>query len=280
MYRILIAAIPAALMAAQPAITQEPAVTTGHLVSMSELTGAPGGDRFGVLMEGLPVTVLESRGDWVRVRIEGWIPAAGVRAEASPSIAVAPAPAAPAVPGAMSRAALTGTIHVIDDGNTVVGRATAVRLVSDAPAVRTGVDAVRTDCERRRMEFSAEASRLKNAMGAAMRTDDTTAAFNRYDEARWARDKVLKDAAQHEVECRAHIQALFERGESARALSDDSGHFSFQNVEPGDYLLVAWFESESRRYQWEVAVSLHAGAQEIHLTEANLVRSESVADSR
>lgn len=55
--------------------TGPPAGPTGSAVVLqgAELLSAPGGEFAGVVARGVPVAVLETAGEWVRVRLEGWI---------------------------------------------------------------------------------------------------------------------------------------------------------------------------------------------------------------
>lgn len=79
--------------------SQEPAVSAsamGTLSRAAEMRNAPQGEALAQLPPETPVRVLESRGGWTRVRVDGWVPTSAVRAgslsEVDPDV-VAAAPA-------------------------------------------------------------------------------------------------------------------------------------------------------------------------------------------
>jgi hypothetical protein len=68
----------------------------GTLSRGAEMRNAPQGEALAQLPAEIPVRVLESRGGWTRVRVDGWVPTSAVRAgtlgEVDPDV-VAAAPA-------------------------------------------------------------------------------------------------------------------------------------------------------------------------------------------
>lgn len=55
-------------------------MTIGRLAESVEIRRGPGGPEITTLPQGLDLAALESRGDWTRVRVEGWVPTAAVEA--------------------------------------------------------------------------------------------------------------------------------------------------------------------------------------------------------
>jgi hypothetical protein len=241
---------------------------------MTELTREPGGERLALLTEGLPVTILEPGERWTRVRIEGWVATADIEEAvvASPPLPAPPAPAtAKAAPAA---AALSGSIFVLHEGKTLVGRTTAVRLVSDPATATERAADLRGACETKRSGLVEEAARLKKIMDGAMRQEDTTAAFAKFDEAKWARQEVLRTLKDHDIGCITSLDEAFRQNERGRVLSNDAGAFTFPDIAPGDYLLVAWVEAGGMRFEWEVPVVLRSGERLVRdLTDGNLSRT-------
>lgn len=277
MFRRLLAVLPIALLAFQagaPETADAPETITRDLQSMTELTREPGGERLGLLTQGLPVTILERRERWTRVRIEGWIATAdleGAATDAPPIPAQAPPTPAPA---AAAPSSLSGSIFVVHEGKTIVGRSTAVRLVGDAEGTRERVAGLRGACDEKHAGLVEEAARLKKVMDSAMKQEDATAAFTKFDEAKWARREVLETLKSHDTECTRQMDEALRQSEAARALSNDTGGFVFPDVAPGDYLLVTWIDAERTRFVWEVPIALRSGERLVRdLTNVNLSHS-------
>lgn len=72
---------PAASERPRPAEPEAvPASAMGTLSRGAEIRNAPQGEAFAPLPAETPVHVLESRGGWTHVRVDGWVPSAAVRA--------------------------------------------------------------------------------------------------------------------------------------------------------------------------------------------------------
>jgi hypothetical protein len=72
-----------------------PYATIGRLAESVEMRREPGGPEITTLPKGLDLAALETRGDWTRVRVEGWVPTdvvdAGSDGDATPAaVALAP----------------------------------------------------------------------------------------------------------------------------------------------------------------------------------------------
>lgn len=269
MMRRLAASLPIVLLALQAGSS----TPTRTVQRAAELTREPGGDRLALLTEGQQVTIVEPGERWTRVRVEGWVATTDLEG-LSPVVPSVPGPLAQAPPAAPATTALTGSIFVVHEGKTLVGRSTAVRLVSGAAAAQERTTVLRGSCDARHKELADEAASLKRDMDKAMKHDDASAAFAGYDKAKWARRDVLETLRTHDAECLMKLDESLRQTEAARALSSDAGAFAFPIVPPGDYLLVAWIEAEQTRFVWEVPVALQTGQQLVQdLTNQNLTRS-------
>lgn len=258
---------------------QAGSVTTARKVqTLTELTREPGGERVAILNEGLPVTIVEQGEGWTRVRIEGWVATADLEESVAPVVPVpAPLPA-PAAASSPSTSEVSGSVFVVHEGKTLVGRGTAVRMLREPAAAQGRLAGMRATCDGRRAGLADEAARLKKTMDGAMRLEDTSAAFAKFDEAKWARKKIIDDLRSLDADCEARQDESMRELEAARVLSNDAGAFVFSGVAPGEYLLVALFEDETTRFAWEVPVALKPGerlAQD--LTNGNLTRTVPVA---
>jgi len=268
MMRRLAASLPIALLALQAGSS-----TPTRTVQLTELTREPGGDRLALLTEGQQVTIVEPGERWTRVRVEGWVATADLEGLA-PVVPAVPAPLAQALHAAPATTALTGSIFVVHEGKTLVGRSIAVRLVGGAAAAQERTAVLRGSCDTRHKELADEAASLKRDMDKAMKSEDASAAFAGYDKAKWARRDVLETLRTHDAECLMKVDESLRQTEAARALSSDAGAFAFPVVPPGDYLLVAWIEAEQTRFVWEFPVALQPGQQLVQdLTNQNLTRS-------
>jgi len=261
---------------------QAGSVTTARKVqTLTELTREPDGERVAILNEGLPVTIVEQKERWTRVRIEGWVVTADLEELVG---STAPVPAPPQATGtapAPSTSSVSGSVFVVHEGKTLVGRGTAVRMLREPAAAQERLADLRATCDGRRAGLADEAARLKKTMDGAMRLEDTSAAFAKFDEAKWARRKILDDLRSLDADCAARQDESMRELEAARVLSNDAGAFAFPDVAPGEYLLVAHFEDETQRFAWEVPVALKPGERLARdLTNGNLTRTVPVAASK
>jgi len=249
------------------------------LTETAEITTTPGAERFGVLLAGSPVRVLEARDGWMRVSVEGWIPADGATAApAAPELRPAPAAAEPA--GAA--VSLSGSVFVTDRGRTIVGSGIALRLVSDPERIRRKLDESRSACGSRRGALEDEARELKDKASRSLSAiENTTSAFEAYDEAKRRRREVLASLKSLDQECLSEEESIVESGTVARTLSDPHGGYSFRGVAPGRYLLTAALETEEQRQIWQVDVELAAGTSPtIDLTQENRTAMEPLPSYR
>lgn len=246
---------------------QDPVTPT--LIDTTDLADSPDGRRLGVLLSGAPIRVLEKDGAWVKVSIEGWIEADHVGAATA---------AAPATPAAGSSGRISGSVFITEEnGSTTVGSAIAVRLLRDGEEFLTAVESVRDGCDARSAEFAGRIEALKKEGDLAMRTNDTSVAFERYDEAKRKWRRAEKDLETHSRDCEERIEALAESHSEARTLTDHEGRYEFPAVKPGRYVLHATLDSGDHRSEWNVAIVLGNGeALTRDLTSGNRTRRISI----
>jgi len=249
------------------------------LTESSEIVSEPGAARFGVLMAGTPVRVLEARDGWLHVSVEGWIRTD----EDAPVPAVPGAAAMPAV--ATGTVTLSGKISlagaVKGKGGPVAASGVALRLVSDPEGNRTRLDEARASCAARRGPLVDQAAKLKEQANVALSTTENTAtAFEAYDEAKWQRKKVVAQLRSLDEDCRASEESVLESATVARTLTDPTGAFVLRGVPPGRYLLTAILETKNERHIWEMDVDLSGGDATVDLTPDNRTAVEPATNYR
>ncbi|MFQ5701594.1 MAG: hypothetical protein ACE5HU_07105 [Acidobacteriota bacterium] len=250
-----------------------------RLTRASELTASPSGERIGVLLSGLTVTPVEEQGDWVRVHIEGWIPRRALTAHAGESTALESPDLIVPAPVVHLATRLEGTIFVTDHGMTQIGHATAVRLVSSPEELADTLKGIHAECDTNHAELLETAAELKKERNRALRIEDTTKAFDAYDKAKWARTDILRRIEALDTACAERIETILDDHEVARTLSDREGRFSFAQIEPGSYLLHAQFDTDKKRFAWDIPIVLEAAASlAIDLTNSNLTHTAPLND--
>lgn len=269
------------LAAATGAADDTARILRARIAGTSDLSAAAGGERIGVLLPGADVRILEQQGDWARVEIIGWVPAgAVVAADIPPSGTAAPAlpPAAPSEPPVTATAretragSLTGTLYVAGPrGRTLVGANTGIILLKDPALARQALEGIRAECERLRSGIVEDAARLKRQADQALKTiENTTRAFEAYDEAKRARERKMRELRRHDETCATQESEASSPLVQARGLTSSDGRFRFEHVPAGRYLLVTSFEAENQRHAWEVETEVAAGGTvDLPLTEAN-----------
>ena len=237
------------------------------LSSATDLMSEPGGAREAVLLPGASVRVIETRDGWSRVVLEGW-----VRAEAgAPDSQPPSAPPKLAIP---QDGGISGAIFVTDaKGRTAVGAGIALRLMTDASAAASEISTIRGECDASGAAMKAEAAALKDRGDRAMKTiENPSKAFEAYDEAKRQRMEKVRQIKQHDDECAARVETVYDAHAALRALSDSEGRFALAHVPPGRYTLHASFEAGGTRHEWDVDVTMESGQNLIlDLTNANRV---------
>lgn len=206
----------------------------------------------------------------MRISVEGWMLApAEWEGPDRPPAPPAPALPSPPPPGG---AGITGSLFVTgEDGKTFVGSGTAVRLLTDMGTIESATGSILQDCGRQRVALLAEAETLAGKAERSMRTiEDSSRAFDEYDEARRGRNRVIRDLRELDIECDQRVEAALEPFTAARGLTGTDGRFAILDAPPGTYLLYAWFDSELGRNLWAVSIDLTAGEElALDLTNQN-----------
>ncbi len=281
--RVVSYAAATALISAAALMPGATAPPEASLSRTGDLTSAPDGERIGVLLPGAEVRVLERRGEWVRVSLEGWVlwpegPQAS-QATAPPGAA----PPGPAPTGTAPGARLAGAVFVsVEGGRAVVGSGVVVRLLRPPEQATGALEAISGECEARRAELRAEAERLEGQAGRALKTiESTTLAFDTYDEAKRAKARALKALREHDKRCGERAEEALESLTAARGLTDGQGRYLLEGPAPGRYLLRATLEAEGLRHVWELTLDVTPGQQiTLDLTNTNRSRVEPTLDYR
>ena len=211
------------------------------------LLSSPGGAWLASVREDAPLTTIEERDGWRKVRLEGWIPLGAQDAAGSSD---APPPAPPPVPGGTITGVLVAPAGP-DPGTP--GSGILVFLVGDLD--RLDVEHARAG-EACRAQLTADDARLAELEKAANQALNSSTNFatatHRYDQARSDLAVARKERAAHLQECRAKADALMSKFAVARTISEASGRFEFQRVAPGRYRVVAGDPAPAAARSWSL----------------------------
>ncbi len=251
------------------------------LIADASLRPAPSGDvLWGMLAAGSPVTVLDERDGWARVRVEGWIPATALRprspsAEAPlpgppPSQPPPPEPPVPPPPGAAVERArgvtLEGTLSVrLSRRKRVSGEDSPVFLLPH------GFQLQRDESEEATLadvlELEAEAERLGREAKAAADLPNFTEAMRRRDALLARRDGVLAERGELLARLHARHEAQARQAALASTETDGLGHYVLVSVTPGSYTLYGRLSRDRVEVEWLVPVSLGEDGTRVDLDE-------------
>ena len=266
------------------------------LIKETSLRSEPGsGERTAFVTPDTPIEVLELREGWVRVRIEGWVPADAVAAALSPRtvpqqtpdteppppppVTPPPAPAtAPpttiARPPAPAPANLTAPAGVPVEGlikvklSRLKKKVAAGAPVMLVPAtVGMGQGLMTPETAKRLADLEAEAARLQGDIEKAMQMSNFTEATQRRDELRRERNGILDErllvlAAEHgRNEHTARAAAV------ASGIADSKGFFRMTSVPPGAYTLYARMSGDDVDLEWIEPVDIGSAALRVDLDE-------------
>ncbi|HYS78127.1 MAG TPA: hypothetical protein VEO94_04765 [Candidatus Dormibacteraeota bacterium] len=224
------------------------------------LLDSPRGGWLATVKQDAAVTVLEERGGWRRVRVEGWTMAP---ADAPPDAPVQPPPAPPSAPtgAAPSGARVRGVLAPDIRSGGPAGANLLVLLVRESDALLADHRRAGEECRARVGDKDREIEGLRADLERALNSSDNfREAATRND-----RTRTRLRTAEHErqaivQECRGKAQDIFERAAVQRAISDGGGRFEFEGVEPGRYGVVALEPSGERPRSWSFEC-LVAGAE-------------------
>jgi hypothetical protein len=172
-----------------------------RLTSETTLRTSPGtGEILGMLTAQAPVTVIERQGDWVRVRVEGWVraeslpwpaPAVTITGEVTP----VPAPVPTPVPTAARTVPVEGILQVkLSEGlrkKKLTGSGQQVWLVPSSLDLEAAGEVSPAD-EAKLQELDAEAARIAAEAAAAFQGSNFAAATRQHDALMAKRREVIE----------------------------------------------------------------------------------------
>jgi len=255
------------------------------LIKETSLRSEPGaGERTAFVTPDTSIEVLELREGWVRVRIEGWVPADAVAAAAprsaprslpgtsQPEPITAP-PTTIAQPQAPAPVASAAPIGVPVEGlikvklSRLSKKAGAGAIVILVPA-GVGLDApAAPETVKRLADLEGEAARLQKEIEKAMQMESFAEATRRRNELRRERNGILEErqqvlTAEHgRREHRARAAAV------ASGIADSKGFFAISSVPPGNYTLYARMTRDDIDLEWIAPLDVGSAALRIDLDE-------------
>jgi hypothetical protein len=230
---------------------------------------AGGGELHGLLRAGTPVVPVETRGDWVKVVVEGWVLASAVEGKKPP--------AAPPKVEIRPQSVPTPTIYAVEGLVRVkpgrlkrtLGAGTRVWVLPGS--LRTADVAGATDAEdsKRLEELEADAARLKREADKALQD------ISNFTEATETRDELMKERERVLEERKDVLAVRHGRVESAArqvaldsAVADTRGWFNFPGLSPGTYTIYARLIDDDLDLQWVETVEVASKTVEIELDES------------
>jgi hypothetical protein len=267
-----------------------------HLLStQASLQPEPGsGPPSGLLTAGTPVTVVERQGDWLKVRVEGWVPvsalpalhaeAAGVppmtgeTAEETP-LAAGAAAAAAATTG--SAAAAPGAVvrveGVISAGSKrmrkITGAGSEVILVPGS-GLGAGDPEADARAQERLAEIDVEAEKLKKKadrvmQGDSFATDNFTEDSAEYNKIMAQRRRVLAERADVLAALHGRHEAEARRRSQASTIADERGFYTFPSLPPGTYTVYARLTRKDMDVEWVETVAVASETVRLDLNPEN-----------
>ncbi len=218
-------------------------VTAGDGSRELVLFDAPRGSWLATLRGDAPVTVVEERDGWRRVRVEGWI--AGTPTGAAPAPAGAAAgsaqPAEPATGKTASGALVEGVLQASPgDPANAPGSGLIVFLLADLAALDRDHARAGEECRADLGEVDARLQRLRAEFERSLNSSDNfREATRRKDAVRSEIQKVEQERREVALRCRRAADAIFHRHAVQKTISDEAGRFAFTGVVPGRYRVVA-----------------------------------------
>jgi len=240
------------------------------VASETSLRSAPdGGTMSAFVTAGTPVDVVEREGDWVRVRLEGW-----VRADvlADPSAAPAAGVAGTAALGATAPSAagvLEGLVQVQQGAKKKkkkAGAAGAQVMLLPGDFEPSPID---PEAQAQIEALEAEAAKLLKAAKKAMHLGSFSEATRTHDALMKERSAVLSQRldilaarhGRHEVEAR--------RVAITSTLTDSKGWYSISDVGSGNYVVYTRMTREDLDVEWFESVEVAQGAVRQDLNDSN-----------
>jgi hypothetical protein len=207
------------------------------------------------LPPGTLVSVLETSGDRVRVRVEGWIPASALPAEVRAAAAAA----------AVSAGVIEGTISLDTKRSrkrTGAG-ATIWLLPAGTSGFAEGEDEARLDA------LATEMARLEADAKKALEGGPTfTEATRKHDEIRASRRRVERERDDLVASVHARHQGIALKSAVASEFADERGSYRIE-APHGAYILYARFLRGDLDVEWVESVSAGPAPSRLDLDESN-----------
>ncbi len=206
---------------------------TGDLI----LFDAPRGAWLATVRAEAPLTVVEERDGWRRVRLEGWTAAAGsgVQGGTGP-VGTTSGPARGPAGGTVVR----GVLLAADDAPAPAGAGLIVMLLADLETLEREHGKAGEECRARVGEVTDRLERLRVDLDKALNsTDNFREAAQKNDRLKARIKEAEKDRADRIRACRQEADAILERHAVQKTISDARGAFEFSGVAPGRYRVAA-----------------------------------------
>jgi hypothetical protein len=235
-------------------------VTAGDGRGELALFDAPRGSWLATVRGDAPVTVVEERDGWRRVRVEGWVsgappgaaPAAGDRGSATGAASGGPRPADSAAGTVAPGATVQGVLQAApgDPANTP-GSGLVVFLLDDLGALDRDHARAGEECRAGLRQVDVRLERLNADLDKALNSSDNfREASQRRDAVRSEIQKAEQERRDVVLRCRRAADAILHRHAVQKAISDESGRFAFAGVAPGRYRVVAAETGGDRPRSW------------------------------
>lgn len=221
------------------------------------LLTAPGGAWLASVREDAPLTTIEERDGWRKVRIEGWIPLGAPDAAGTPE--APPPPPSPPPPAAGGT--ITGVL-LPPAGQDAAGPGTGILVFLVGDLERLDAEHARAGeaCKAELAADDAHLAELQHAVDQALNSSTNfSTATHRYDQARADLAAARKERVAHLQECRARADALMSKYAVGRTISEAGGRFEFQRVAPGRYRVVAGDAAPAVARSWSIPCEMTGG---------------------
>lgn len=259
-----------------------------RIATPASLATTPGGAGVVDLPAGTAVAVLERRGEWTRVLVEGWIPSSALE-EGSP--AVAPAPAAPALPPPTAPALpvpprieatpapapaptvaagfVEGTIR-LDTKWLRKRKGAGARVWLVPSAAFLDAEGRNADEEKRLAVLDTEIDALEaEAARVLEKAPVLTEGTRAHDEVMARRDGKIQERQDILASLHGGHESVAQRSSVATTIADGQGWFRLSGAPAGEYTLYARYTRDAVDVEWIETVTLSGGAVRADLDQGN-----------
>jgi len=234
---------------------------------------------------GTPVDVVEREGDWVRVRLEGWVRAdvvadpsvAAPSAEAAAPAAVVPVAAVAAAPEASSGTTAPSTGGMLE-GLVQIEQGAKKKKKKKAGAAGAQVMLLPGDFEPSPNEpeaqaeieaHEAEAEKLKKAAAKAMHLGSFSEATRTHDALMKERREVLSRRLDILAARHGRHESEARRVAITSTLTDSKGWYTISDVATGSYVVYTRMTRDDLDVEWFEPVEVAQGAVRQDLDDSN-----------